>query len=455
MSRSLLISGVVTVCPTPQIRIAADQSATAVLGANRRNGARVAAVSADVASAVVAAVSGSTTFKGERKEANVAATVAAFAAEFSADTTATAAGAEVWEVVRSDCVALAEGTSLERAPLWPDGNPLQEDWDRAKKELESAGPEWDFWIDWYEKVLAGAPQDWQGLLTDVALIPPEDWDQGSAHVGRIIKGLKLKHALLATPNAEVVSFNADTQAFRVDPISEMPRDHLEEATERLANVLDLFDFEGDRSNQYRALSTEHSIIAQAVETYAQRPRMLHRACIRVLKRLDIKIRNGECPDRDSDADIDDFYGTVLAVSVDLFERDPLVREAATRAASARLRDIPPEQAEVLVRAADEVAAVSEGVLAEELPEDARVAVDPGAPDGDRKDATYVTASRLLRVGLLLRAYSGGKAFLQEVESLTKTVAGISGNVTKIAATGAGLSLPLWLDEALKIIVGLF
>lgn len=54
---------------------------------------------------------------------------------------------------------------------------------------------WNFWIDWYEKCLAGAPQDWEGLLTDIALIPSEDWGKGPEHVAELIAQLQRKYEL--------------------------------------------------------------------------------------------------------------------------------------------------------------------------------------------------------------------------------------------------------------------
>lgn len=191
-SRALLVSGVAMVSKTPLINSAA-YAASLAASVHGANAARAAA-------AATAAVY----------------SVAAYA-DASAATTAHAVSASgtVWEVVRSDCGALAELQSLERAPLWPDDNPLEKDWDAAKRVLEGAGPEWGFWIDWYEKVLAGAPQDWQGLLTDVALIPPKDWDQGPAHVHGIIEKLKAKHAVaVGTPlsRAYPVDFSFDALA---------------------------------------------------------------------------------------------------------------------------------------------------------------------------------------------------------------------------------------------------
>jgi len=235
-----LISGVASVCPSPEIRSAASAA---------NNAKRWPSFDPDPVSSgtVFVAAGGDDT------------------AEAAASISAAITG---WKAVQDDCVALDSGRSLERMPLWSGPNPLQGDWERMRDALEAGGQGWGFWIDWYEKALAGAPQDWAGLLTEIALLPAEDWDKGADHVNALIAGLQLKHAVKNTPNAEVVSFNASTGKLRVDPISEMPRDHLAEAVEKLEGVLGLFEFEQDRGNQFRPIEAEWEIIAQAVERYA-------------------------------------------------------------------------------------------------------------------------------------------------------------------------------------------
>jgi len=168
--------------------------------------------------------------------------------------------------------------------------------------------------------------------------------------------------------------------------------------------------------------------------------MLHSACVRVLRRMDVKIANFECPGLEQDADIADFYGIVQSVSVDLLERDPLVKEAVSHLASARLRDLDPAQAELIVRAADEVAAASEGVLAAKLPKDVRLAADPAAPRAERNEALYVTVSRLLRVWAV-------------IERAMKAAAGVSTNLRTVA--GDLTILYILLQQAINFILRLF
>ncbi len=122
----------------------------------------------------------------------------AYAAAGDAAGAAAYPDAAAWRAVDGDCRALGNGSTLHLRPLSPNRtNPLAQQWTSAAESLTEAGPEWTFWIDWYEKCLAGAPQDWQGLLTDIALIPTDDWDKGPKHIAELIALLERKHDLLA------------------------------------------------------------------------------------------------------------------------------------------------------------------------------------------------------------------------------------------------------------------
>jgi hypothetical protein len=102
-----------------------------------------------------------------------------------------AAGAEekkVWSAVRSDCLAIdnmSEPFLLQR-PL--DGG-FQSDWLIAKRSWQSLGEHWNFWINWYDDILAGNEPDWE-LLRAVALIPDEIWSVGVEAVYDAILQLK-------------------------------------------------------------------------------------------------------------------------------------------------------------------------------------------------------------------------------------------------------------------------
>ena len=219
----------------------------------------------------------------------------------------------------------------------------------------------------------------------------------------------------------------------------------------MRDAANLFDFSTPQANQYNALAPDCALLADAVLRYATRPRMLHATCLRVLRRLDIRMANGDCPDRSQDADLDDFYRSLTAIAADLAEHDRHTRAAATATSAAPSATLSPEAAATLIEAADHLATQSEGPLAEELPQDARRAADPAATPEDRREALYITASRLLRAWVAA-GYGGAKATLHEIDGLTKTVASIGKNVALIAASSGAIA---WLASAIAQILRLF
>ncbi|MGY6632643.1 MAG: hypothetical protein ACXIU8_02750 [Alkalilacustris sp.] len=113
---------------------------------------------------------------------------AAFAASAAACCAASAASAMSWGAVAKDRLTAAKDTAPSLQPFWPHGtNPLAQEWQSATAALKNAGPERAVWIDWDERCLQGAPQDWDGLLTDIAVINSADWNKSPKHIADIIE----------------------------------------------------------------------------------------------------------------------------------------------------------------------------------------------------------------------------------------------------------------------------
>lgn len=95
---------------------------------------------------------------------------------------------------RADIAALKNGgvsTCFER-PLWEERTIpglLEPLWQR----LDQASY-WQYWQEWYLGYLRGAPLPGD-LQADITLIPDEHWQQGPAHIARMIEGIREPYRL--------------------------------------------------------------------------------------------------------------------------------------------------------------------------------------------------------------------------------------------------------------------
>ena len=129
--------------------------------------------------------------------ARAAATDAAAAAATDATTAAAHATDATTAAAIKDANRLAHGTApdeLAREPLWHGTAPpwARDLWSRLRAELDQADEDWDVWIAWYERRLAGAPL---GLPLERAWLQltDDDWNQGPAHANRKLKDIVARH----------------------------------------------------------------------------------------------------------------------------------------------------------------------------------------------------------------------------------------------------------------------
>ena len=200
--RSSLIASVARNSPTEAIRkaaAAADADAAAFAAA----APFAAAADADAAAAFAAADAAFAAAAAPFAAAADADAAAAFAA---ADAPFAAAATDIWSDIQTDCRIIVEGQALDAISLWGGDNPLAKVWSIVRsahsprpygsgKYGEGSfgtvpnGP-WAFWIDWYEKVLTGAPQDWDLLE---AIVDQVDWDGAPEEVNRQIQQIERDH----------------------------------------------------------------------------------------------------------------------------------------------------------------------------------------------------------------------------------------------------------------------
>ncbi|MEZ5887167.1 MAG: hypothetical protein R3D56_09830 [Paracoccaceae bacterium] len=303
--------------------------------------------------------------------------------------------------VVEDVITIANREWLPGQRLWRTSPFLAEEaWHEVRSEWAKQGETFSFWQRWYEAALLGIQPD-PSLPAEVALIPDEVWEAGPGAVAEAIAQIEIPFAIARTPNAEVISINPETGLIRADPVSHLSAKHLADIVDTLLDAAHIFDGHGGPNGPYAALEGECRIVEDACARYAHRPVMLLRISRRVVERVTLKEKGGDCPK--NDALVRDFVTSLAGVSGDLMAFDPDVREAETARAATRQTPPPAEIAQTLVEAADRSAEISEGELNQELPVAARVAVGPEA-SADQQLAMYETKSRLLRILVLT---SGG------------------------------------------------
>ena len=97
-------------------------------------------------------------------------------------------GTLFWKAIQSDCQAILDGIETWKRQLWVGAQPFQNVW----REIKTNG-RWSFWIDWYEKVLNGQPQDWDLLQ---AIVDADiDWGGPAQEVNRAIQQVEREYLL--------------------------------------------------------------------------------------------------------------------------------------------------------------------------------------------------------------------------------------------------------------------
>ena len=364
-----------------------------------------------------------------------AAIAAKYAADAKVDSDAAFTGAPAWNATQADCGHIVVAEMQTPPQLWPQTeNESEPEWSLVK--ATATEPEWAFWIAWYQDALDGVPPDWD-LLERIALIDNAIWDAGPKAVVDEIMDIRSDLAARATPNAEVIVENSETGLLRVEAASLLGADGLGDIQEKMREAADVFEGEGGANGPYAALEPEIELIRRTAALEAPRPIRLYDASRRAARRTRKRVENGECPD--GDALVEDFVEQLEETALDILRLNEDVRDAVTSRAQAKIDDKPEEVAENLQPAIEELVKISEGDLAEELPQDVAIAGDPNQTPEARKTALYVIASRMTRI------YRGARKVLSEAHSISNDMAGLSKNTAIIVASSVAIQKAInWL-----------
>ncbi len=177
-----LISSVVAVSPTDDMKAPARAAASAIYAS--------ASAYAASASAYAAYGSASATYDSAFGATATGAVVNA---------AAVTASSAVWSAVRSDALAIEAGKNVTTAPLWPgegaEANPLADLWHKVATQGFTPDSPYDFWRRWYDTLLDPArhPPMPHDMLYEIALIDPEIWEGAPEDLAREIAGIEARY----------------------------------------------------------------------------------------------------------------------------------------------------------------------------------------------------------------------------------------------------------------------
>jgi len=445
---SNLISGVAAKSPTPEIELAAEfaaSSASAVRGtadttlraraaaSAARDAATAAAIniansSAGFAASTTAGAAAFSAVNSANPSANFAASTTGRAAAIAANTVR--ADAAIWTPIRSDCKKISAKEDVLAAPLWSNlENPLETVWRGIKSGVTA--PEWSFWIKWYDDALVGNPPNWK-MLEQIALIESEVWDAGPEAVATRIAEIQLGRAVAATPNAEDISIN-DAGKYEAVARSNLPAQTLQDANERIGDVIRQIRAAQETTNQYTGLIPEADLLEERQRQYADNALRLHEVCYQVVRHIGGHVANGVLPDNDNL--VGDVTSDLQNNADDIYNFDEEVRKTVDARAKLRFERLSDQELDRVIALTEAVADRSEGSLAEELREDEMALAANSDPSEEEIASRYRLGSRLLRVVAL-----GGKLLKDVSEALLWT-----------GGIGGGLSVFWWI---IRVLLGL-
>ena len=258
-ARALLNSSVAPISPTDEIKRAAVSSSYASASVSTTSPAAFAtAISSDSAA--------------------FALSVNSFDATVLASSAVSSFGAAaVWKAVSKDIAAFEKGADVATVlglPLWQGENPIANIWQQQRSYLKLHPIDWSFWIDWYQRILDGRPQNWD-MLEEIALIDPKDWDKGAAHVNGLIAEIQARYLRDATPYSEKIEVNPDTGNLRSVPTTMESERLYQTALDRVHDALDDLRPDGELAQHHAGLEKVAKRLDRTLDRYAGNPQRVH------------------------------------------------------------------------------------------------------------------------------------------------------------------------------------
>lgn len=348
--RALLISSVASVSPIDEIKRAA--AAAAAYGSSSSSNA-LAVSAAAFAAASAAYVSSSA----------VAAVVYAVASSPSTSS------ASAWKEVSKDLTAFDEGAEVKTVlglPLWQLESLSADIWKEKRQHLDDQLVDWSFWIDWYQRILDGRPQNWK-MLEEIALIAPEDWDKGAEHVNGLIAEIQARYLREATPYSEKIEVNPDTGNLRSIPTTMENARLYQTALDRVRDALDDLRPDGELAQHHAGLEKVAKRLDRTLARYADNPQRVHDDFLLSAKQITALVESTEVA---KDEDVDALQSSLVTGADDIRAADAVVKASVAARVALRLEEMRVEDTEVIAEAVEAIEKISEGELKESSHDDA-------------------------------------------------------------------------------------
>lgn len=184
---------------------------------------------------------------------------------------------------------------------------------------------------------------------------------------------------------------------RAVPETDMAAEDLCDTVDRLRDAAETFGPPTAVKQQYAALIPDLELLLARVERYADRPMRLHETALQLLRRLETRVAQDECPRPEQDALIADYRSELLIATQDIERQDDRVREAVQERVKAAIGALTEEEVDALNAPVAQAEKITEADLKTELVEDLATLKDPHASPEASRQAVYRLVSRLIRI----------------------------------------------------------
>jgi len=309
--------------------------------------------------------------------------------------------------------------ALQNTPLWHDAkNPLQAEWSAARAKL-GKDPNFGFWLYWYEGLLAGRSQN-SDLIRDIALISPEDWDQGPPHIAKKIADIELDYIEKATPLAEWVEWVPDIERIRVTPVPMDNQNLYNTVLNKLRDALEDIRPNGQLGNSRAALGDTLELLDRTLETYADDPQRVHDDMAQALAETQRLIKGNEVAE-------DLFVGRLMRAleegTLDIQGAMAEVRAVVQARLALRFQQMSDDDRKTLSKATESIVPLLESDrVQQDMAEDVKALSADDPNTDENKPRLYRWASRMVRF-LSIRSVLEKVAERLAVEALIRFLMG--------------------------------